>query len=270
MARRERHPARFVVAFAALVAVLAAFAGGAAVARADPPAPPGTGTATTFTGTPTVGALYDSASATRHSCTASVVHSPAGNLLLTAAHCVTGTGAGYVFAPGFHDGVSPYGRWTVTAAYLDPQWLAHQDPRRDFAFLTVARGPAGPRRSLESVTGANRLGLGAFPGERVTVPAYPAGTDNEPVTCTVPVYYDGIYPAFNCDPYVGGTSGSPWLAHTFWGPTVVGLIGGLHQGGCYSYTSYSPPLGLHALGTYLRAIRGGPGDVAPAPGSDGC
>ena len=230
--------------------------------------PPGTPTATTFHGTPTVGPLFSNATATQHFCTASVIHSPRGNVLLTAAHCIRGTGAGLVFAPGFHGGVSPYGRWTVTAAYLDPAWLSSQNPRRDFAFLLVApRRIHGHRRQIERVTGANRLGFAARAGERVTVPAYPAGADNNPITCTTSVYFDGVYPAFNCNPYPGGTSGSPWLAH---GRRVVGLIGGLHQGGCFTWTSYSPPFGTAVRRVYERAIHGSAPDVAPAAGSDGC
>jgi V8-like Glu-specific endopeptidase len=258
-------------AVAAALVALVAIAAPSAVALADPAPPPGTGTATSFDGTPTVGALYDNPTTDRHGCTASVVSSPRGDVLLTAAHCMAGTGAGYVFAPGFHGGISPLGRWTVTGAYLDPAWLSGQDPHRDFAFLTVApQRIDGRLTQIQAVTGANRLGLGAFPGEQVTIPAYPGGTDNDPVTCTTPVYFQDIYPAFNCDPYVGGTSGSPWIAQTPLGPTVAGLIGGLHQGGCFSFTSYSPPLGLHALATYLRAVAGVRPDTAPVAGPDGC
>jgi len=230
--------------------------------------PPGTPTATTFTGVPTVGPLFSSATSTHHFCTASVIHSPRGDVLLTAAHCILGTGAGLVFAPGFHRGVSPYGRWTVTAAYLDPAWRSGQDPQRDFAFLLVApQRIGGHRRQIEQVTGANRLGHAPHAGQRVTVPAYPAGADNDPITCTAPVYFDGVYPAFNCNPYPGGTSGSPWLSH---GRRVVGLIGGLHQGGCFTWTSYSPPFGRAIRRVYERAIRRATPDVAPAAGSDGC
>ena len=57
-----------------------------------------------FAGTPAVGALF-TASAGRlgqHFCTASVVDSPAGDLLITAAHCVTGTSGTIEFVPGYH------------------------------------------------------------------------------------------------------------------------------------------------------------------------
>lgn len=233
--------------------------------------PPGTPTAKTFHGTRTVGPLFASATSRQHFCTASVIHSPRGNVLLTAAHCINGSGAGLSFAPRFHAGAFPYGRWTVAAAYLDPAWLKSQDPRRDFAFLIVKpRRIGGHLRQIEQVTGANTLGLRPHPGQRVTVPAYPAGTDNNPITCTAPVYFDGVYPAFNCNPYPGGTSGSPWLAHTRRGRTVVGLIGGLHQGGCFTWTSYSPPFTAAIHRVYERAVHEAAPDVAPPAGSDGC
>ena len=159
----------------------------------------------------------------------------------------------------------------VAAAYLDPAWLARQDPTRDFAFLTVKpRWISGRRVQIEQVTGANRLGIRVVRGRRIAIPAYPGGTNNDPVTCTVPVYYDGFYPAFDCNPYVGGTSGAPFLLQTARGMTVVGVIGGLHQGGCTPATSYSPPLGRPALRAYLRAADRAPADTAPAAGSDGC
>ena len=238
-------------------------------ASAKPPA--GTKKATKFRGTPSVGALFDSATSKTHFCTASVVASPHGNVLITAGHCIDGSAKGWSFAPGFRRGVSPYGRWRVTGAYLDPQWIAHQNPRRDYAFLTVApQRVKGKRTEIQTVTGANELGTGPSRGETVTVPAYPRGKANEPITCTAKVYFDGVFPAFNCNPYVDGTSGSPWLATTPNGRFVVGVIAGLHQGGCFPYTSYSPPLGSHARAVYRRAVAGANPDIAPKAGSDGC
>ena len=226
--------------------------------------------ARTFGGTPTVGALF-AGPLSSHFCTASVVRSPRGDVLLTAAHCVTGTGVGLQFAPGFHDGVSPYGRFNVTAVYVDPAWVTRQDPRRDFAFLIVApRTIGGHRVQVEQLTGANALGTRPRPGRRVTIPAYPAGADNDPITCTVRAYYDGVYPAFDCTPYPDGTSGAPWIVQTRHGRTVVGVIGGLHQGGCFPYTSYSAPFGAAVRRAYARAIERATPDVSPAPGPDGC
>jgi V8-like Glu-specific endopeptidase len=239
------------------------------VASAKPPA--GTQKSKVFGGTPTVGALFENATSGKHFCTASVVASPGGNVLITAAHCIQGNAKGLSFAPGFHDGTAPFGRWKVTGAYFDPAWISEGNTTRDFAFLTVApKTLRGIPTDIQTVTGANVLATKPTTGESVTVPAYPDGQAKVPITCTAKVYYEGIYPAFNCNPYIGGTSGSPWLAPTPEGVMVVGLIAGLHQGGCYTYTSYSPPLGSDARAVYNRAVAGAKPEIGPDPGSDNC
>src|SRR5712691_350845 len=80
-----------------------------------------------FTGVPAVGALFPLGG--KHFCTASIVHSPAGDLAVTAAHCVSSHGAAMVFIPGFHDGQAPYGTWQVTRVYTDPAWAGVAGPR---------------------------------------------------------------------------------------------------------------------------------------------
>ena len=109
-------------------------------------------------------------------------------------------------------------------------------------------------------------------GSTITDVAYNAGIDDRPVACTVPTYRTMGYPSFNCHGYVGGSSGSPWLSRQ---PgrrldVVRGVIGGLHQGGCYEYTSYSPLFTPDVRRLLVRVIHGGHPDVAPEPGSDGC
>jgi hypothetical protein len=262
---------------ARVLAVLATFlvATGiaAAPALADPPAPPGTPTATSFDGIPTVGPLFRHGLDQDHGCTASVVASPGRDLLLAAAHCVSGTAAGWQFAPGYRDGRTPYGVWTVTRAYVDPRWIAGQDPQYDYAILQVAAQSFGGRRTtVQDVTGGNVLGRAPRPGQTVTDVAYNAGIDDSPIRCTTTVYYTDGFPGFNCHGYVGGSSGSPWLSTVpGTGLTEVdGLIGGLHQGGCYEYTSYSPALTWQAYRLVLRATLGLEPDVVPVAGSDGC
>jgi len=222
-------------------------------------------------GLPAIGALYASAETTEHGCSASVVDSPRGNTLITAAHCVSGSGAGMVFAPGEHGGDAPYGRWTVTSAHVAPRWVKGQDPHDDVAFLTVAPQDVGGRLTdIQQVTGGYPLGSTARAGQPVSVTAYPVGTTNDPITCTAKVYLTGGFPSFNCRGYVNGTSGAPWLRATSHGLEIVGLIGGLHQGGCVPDTSYSPRLAVAAHATYRRASTGVTADVLPAPGGNGC
>jgi V8-like Glu-specific endopeptidase len=263
---RRLRSATVIVTVVSLVAAALALSG---AAGAKPPA--GTAKARKFPGTPSVGALFDSAGSKKHFCTASVVASPTGDVLLTAGHCIQGSAKGLSFAPGFHGGTSPFGRWEVTGAYFAPEWMSEGKITRDFAFLTVApKKIAGVSTEIQTITGANALGTKPSKGETVSVPADPAGEANSPIDCTAKVYFEGAFPAFNCNPYVDGTSGSPWLAATPDGITVVGLIAGLHQGGCYTYTSYSPPLGAVARATYQRAVAGAKPQIGPDPGSDNC
>lgn len=92
-----------------------------------------------------VGPLYRSWTGW-HSCTASVVHSRTGNLVLTAAHCVRGNGSGIRFAPGYAHGRAPYGYWTATAAFTPSTWRTAQDVDSDMVLLKMAD------RSVNGVT----------------------------------------------------------------------------------------------------------------------
>ena len=255
----------------ASITILGTIGAASADADAKPVAKPsGTPTAHGFHGTRTVGVLFPPGSV-EHTCTASVIDSHTGNLLITAAHCISGTGKGYIFAPGYHDGIEPFGSWEVMGAYGAPGWIAGQAPQRDFAFLAVAPRHLGGRlEQIQSITGANQLGSAPVSGERVTVPAYATGRDDDPVTCTVRVYYHGGFPSFACDPYADGTSGAPWLHRTRRGWTVVGIIGGLHQGGCYPWTSYSVAFGAVTGRTQGDAEMRVDASTFPIAGGDGC
>lgn len=229
-----------------------------------------------FNGTPTVGALFVPGAypASLHTCTASVIRSTSRDLIMTAAHCVTGTGRGYVFVPGYRNGKAPYGVWHVVAAYGSPQWVHHphhQDTQRDWAFLRVAnKTERGRVVHLQDVVGGNQLGAAATPGTAIRVPAYPVGRSDRPINCLTRAYRHGGYPAFHCTGYVGGTSGAPWLAGRGRHRIVIGVIGGLHQGGCTPATSYSARLGKPAHTAFERAEHHRRADTFPPPQGDGC
>jgi V8-like Glu-specific endopeptidase len=231
--------------------------------------------ARSFGGLPAVGALFTGPSDSGlHFCTASVVHSPGHDLLITAAHCLSGTGRGLYFAPMFHDGTAPFGMWEVVAAYAGRRWVHDRDPRDDVAFLAVApRIRAGKRTELEDVVGANRLVVSTGFRARATLVGYPIGSGGRPITCSNEVYDHLGYPGFDCGGYVGGTSGGPWITHldrrTRSGD-VAGVIGGLHQGGCTPSISYSPYFDASTAAVYQQAVRHGHGDTLPSAGSDGC
>jgi V8-like Glu-specific endopeptidase len=217
-----------------------------------------------------VGALFAPGSS-GHTCTASVVDSAAGDLLVTAAHCIWGTGVGFTFVPEYRNGTEPFGSWKVVGAYGDGGWISAQDPEQDVAFLVVAKKVVrGRSEEIQSVVGGNRLGAAPASGSLVTVPAYAAGSHDRPFTCSARVYYDASYPAFNCSAYGMVTSGAPWLARSGRGWSVVGVIGGLNQGGCSVRTSYTAPFDTSTRLASLQASSGAGGEVFPLPGSDGC
>ncbi|HEX4019070.1 MAG TPA: trypsin-like serine protease [Frankiaceae bacterium] len=202
-----------------------------------------------------------------HGCTASVVSSPTQNLLITAAHCLSGTGRGITFVPGSVNGSAPYGTWTVVAAYADQAWLTTRNPLDDMAILKVAPDQIfGVSLNVQRVTGGNTLITTPATLGEVQIPAYAAGVGGYPFSCLATAHRTGAYTTFDCGGYVGGTSGAPFLQ----GSNVLGVIGGLHQGGCLPATSYSSPFTAATLALLNRAASGAAGDTLPAPGSDGC
>lgn len=199
-----------------------------------------------------------------HACTGSVLHSPEGNLVLTAAHCLS-PGVPATFVPGFARKATPADFWTVEVLYLDPRWVADKDPRADYAVVRVSRPDGG---SVEAQVGS-ALSLGAAParGSRVSVIAYPAGVGGMPVGCQASTgLTDGGYPELPCAGLADGTSGAPWIS----GSSVTGVIGGLHGGGCAENRSYSSPFDQHITELLARAEAGGPGDAPPTAFDDEC
>jgi V8-like Glu-specific endopeptidase len=218
--------------------------------------------ATPFNGTPAVGALFNVTKAgLKHFCTAAVVRSKHGNLLITAAHCLTGARTGahgsVVFAPGYHDGKFPHGRWQVMSVLADTSWRRHHDPNDDVAFLVVGRD--GHR--IQKYTGADTVAIGTALPKTVRVIGYPNRAD-VPVTCTgqasklaLAGYQQLVFP---CGGYTNGTSGGPFLldvsARSGDG-SVIGVIGGYQRGGKLASVSYSARFLRNVAALYQQAQR---------------
>jgi V8-like Glu-specific endopeptidase len=200
-----------------------------------------------FTGIAQVGALFNtsSGSPTSHYCSGSVVSTPEGDIVVTAAHCVYDASSGgpesdIAFVPGYNSGSDPYGVWVPSAIVVSPQWIADSDPDYDVAFLVVHK--SGSTTPIQDVVGADTLGTGRSYTALTEVVGYPETTD-QPITCT---NYTSEFSAtqleFDCDGYPGGTSGSPFLTgvNSLTGlGTVVGVIGGYETGGYSPDVSYS-------------------------------
>lgn len=207
---------------------------------------------------PRIGALFVGGTDI-HTCSGSVLHSTSGDLVLTAAHCLAdGVAADFVpaFAPVLSGDADAH--WRVDAVYLDPRWVADQDPRADFAIVRVRRDSAPSSSSIESQVGALHLGTMPPLGAAITVTGYPWG-DGGPVKCRGVANVHEGFPSVACAGMVDGTSGAPWVV----GTTVTGVTGGFDGGGCEDDVSYSAPFGEAVAHLLARAQAGGPGDVAP-------
>ena len=240
--------------------VLAAGRGLAIEQLAPADAGPAAGTGQPFGGVAAVGALFTEANGKlgAHFCTASVVDSKAGDLAVTAAHCVDGKNAALVFAPDYANGKTPYGLWPVTKVYTDSAWDASQDPNHDVAFLRLSDASDGT--PIENLTGAETLATDAPAGQQVEVIGYPDQAA-EPVWCSGLVKgFSATQFEFDCGGYPNGTSGGPFLtgvdAATGQG-TVIGVIGGYQQGGDTPQVSYAAVFGTAVSQLYATADAGG-------------
>jgi V8-like Glu-specific endopeptidase len=213
--------------------------------------------ASTIAATPAIGALVRAGDGDdpEHFCTATVVQSPNRNLVVTAAHCVYGDAfaTDMAFAPGYHDGVMPYGVWVPSRIDVDPRWITDRDPAYDVAFLQVRR--PGTDERIEIVTGAEQLAFDFEPSRPARMVGYPDDED-EPIGCqnTTEAYSDTQL-RFDCAGFPAGTSGGPMLTEI--DPangrgTVIGVIGGYEEGGD-DLTSYSSYFGPDIAALYDRA-----------------
>ena len=214
-----------------------------------------------FDGTPAVGALFTMSHGQlrTHFCTASVVDSPRGDLVITAAHCVSGRAPGRIaFVPGYRDGRAPYGVWLTSEVLSDRAWRTSGDPDHDVAFLVVHRSGSSDR--VEDLTGGERLGIGWPAQAWVQVIGYPDATER-PITCqNKSKQLDPHELEFDCGGYTDGTSGGPFLGRVDPGTgdgTVVGVIGGYEQGGDIASVSYSPWFGGAVQQLYQTAVADG-------------
>lgn len=189
-----------------------------------------------------------------YECSAGVVDSAAGGVVLTAGHCVvdaeTGTVAREViFVPGYREGVAPYGRWAATSYATTEEWAdtaGTRDPDEagDVAMLVLAEDSEG--KSVEDVVGALGVAFEQSREQTYTQYGYPA---EEPYDGEVlyrhTAAYAGSDPKFSPAPikiasdFTAGSSGGPWTIGPAGSPTVVSLTDyGYEKEPGYLYGAY--------------------------------
>lgn len=228
-----------------------------------------------FDGYPVVGQIVATVQGDRF-CSASVVSSPGKNLLVTAAHCLTGeTHKALAFIPQSRAGQQPFGLFAVKPGriWFDQRYLNlgnEKAARWDVAFLEL-ESQGG--RNVEDVVGGLRMSTDAgFDHPAVHLVGYP-GDKPRPSRCTSattkfssPGPWPGDFLKISCDGFSPGTSGGPFI-NNFNGSTgdVIGVIGGFHDGGPNDNESYSSYFGADARTLYDTAVNGS----APSPPTGG-
>jgi V8-like Glu-specific endopeptidase len=199
-------------------------------------------------GSPAVGALFVGTGflVLKHPfCTATVVASPKGNMVVTAAHCIAVPVRDIRFAPYYHNGVEPFGTFTVTSVTEMQAWTQHGSPNADVAFLTV-------NGDVQRLAGADQIGSSSPPPARVTVDGYsfPNGETVNTGRVTTIIVQGQRQLRFDCPGYTAGASGAPFLTSA---GTIVGVLGGYQNGGVSSSVSYASPFGPAVKALYHRA-----------------
>jgi V8-like Glu-specific endopeptidase len=187
-------------------------------------------TGTPWTGSPAavkeVGRLFFTQGGGNYECSASSVDSAAGNVVVTAGHCLTESGTAstnVVFVPGLTGTTRPYGTWSATRLFTTTQWKDGDQTSAaalnyDVGFAVVQS--SGGKTLAETVGSFDIDFTSAL--DRVTVFGYPGrGAKADGTTlqyCTGTRFTDV---ASNADAttdratlcaMAGGSSGGPWLS----------------------------------------------------------
>lgn len=219
----------------------------------------------------------------KYMCSASVVPSRRGNVILTAAHCVidpaTGTVAtehSVVFIPGYRNGVAPYGAWEAVSYKSTESWekAARGGPQPneggDLALLTLEANKESENvhegENVEKVVGWLGIAFDQACDQTYTQYGYPAESpypDEGPVLYSYTAAYAGTdsnsailpRPIKIASDFTRGASGGPWTIGSSSSPTALSVT-------AYGYENqpgylYGPYFGEAARKVYERAASKG-------------
>lgn len=242
-----------------------------------------------------VGTFFFETDADYRFCTGTVVASPGKDIVSTAAHCFDGTEpkSNLVFVPQHRpQDPAPHGKFVVRAEqiFMDAKYAEpdgdHKYTDLDFAFLKAE--PRSDGKRLEDVVGSIPLALNAgfdHPGTRVIgYPRLPGmhgyKPKQDPLDCITTmkkfttgdktdkgkVWKGGSFAQVDCDGYVSGTPGGPFLIDTGGGKRgLAGVTGGFETGGHSPNTSYSSYFDNNVKRVFDAAVAGTqpPSNVLP-------
>ncbi len=183
-----------------------------------------------------------------YQCSGSVIDSPAGDVVLTAGHCVIEPETGVVaesviFIPGYRETVEPYGDFAASSFVTTPEWSSTAgtaDPYEagDLALLVLAPN-AETGESVEATVGALSIAFEQSREQTYTQWGYPGESpyDGEVLYSHTTPYagVDFAYPAAVrpikiASDFTAGASGGPWTVGPASAPTVLSLTDYYYEG----------------------------------------
>jgi hypothetical protein len=215
-------------------------------------------------------------------CSGSVLNTSAGNVVLTAAHCLVDADTGMsasnlVFVPGFRDGTAPFGEWPATSFVVPAQWQNSVGPTHvnpgdeagDMGMMRIAGRSDGA--TVQTVVGAAGIAFNQARNQTYMQYGYPAESpydgsrlyENTSALRATDTTFSPPTMGISSD-FTPGSSGGPWLVGCF--PVALSVTD-------YSYTDqpdvmYGPYFGSIAEGLFTSV--GGSASGSPATASAGC
>jgi hypothetical protein len=108
-------------------------------------------------------------------CSGTSVDTPNRSVVVTAGHCVSDFGhwlnQDWVFVPGYHDGVRPFGIFVAKWLGTTPSWFSGNSENVDVGAAVVYRNERGQR--LGDAVGGDGIAFGLPPGQVFDVHGYP-------------------------------------------------------------------------------------------------
>jgi hypothetical protein len=160
-------------------------------------------------------------------CSGTAVNSPNRSVVITAGHCVNEFGhwfnQDWVFVPGFHDGVRPFGVFVAKWLGATARWAEGGSENADVGAAVVSRNERG--QTLGAAVGGDDIAFGLSPDQVFDVHGYPVappfdGASQRLCAGTPFLGHDLIsflQPgplnlALTCE-VTGGASGGGWTIH---------------------------------------------------------
>jgi hypothetical protein len=160
-------------------------------------------------------------------CSGTAVDSPNRSVVITAGHCVNEFGhwfnQDWVFVPGFHDGVRPFGVFVAKWLGATARWVEGGSENVDVGAAVVSRNERG--QTLGAAVGGDEIAFGLSPNQIFDVHGYPVappfdGSGQRLCAGTPFLGHDLIsflQPgplnlALTCE-VTGGASGGGWTIH---------------------------------------------------------